>query len=159
MFIKFLFVTFTFSYKILESVTPIFPKVIEPCKNIEPTLLETSIDISEKLSEIGYPVIFSSDNNTGSICNKKKINYGYVIPSKNFTEIYISNKLINYPNTLHNVVLHEILHSFGLHHSDKEGMMNYTVKKTWWGSLINDNNKLWLSIDDLGGLYYLSNIA
>lgn len=158
--IKLLFVSFASSYKILESVTPVFPKVIEPCQGISKRLLGSSVKVCDKLTEIGYPVMMSSDNSTGSICNEKhREHYGYMMSYENFTEIHISNKLLTSPNTLYNVVLHEVLHSVGLHHSSKEGMMKYAVSKNWWGEVIEDQRELWLSIDDLSGLYYISTLA
>ena len=122
-------------------------------------MLGASVKVCDKLTEIGYPVILSLDNSTGSICNAKHLKYGYMIPYENFTEIHISNKLLNSPNTLYNVVLHEVLHSVGLNHSSKEGMMKYVMSENWWAGVIEDQRELWLSIDDLSGLYYLSTLA
>ena len=63
---------------------------------------------------------------------------------------------MNLPNTLYNVLLHEILHSLGLKHSLLKGMMNYSItvdnKRP-----IEDHHKMWLSLDDLAGIKSLIN--
>ncbi len=56
-------------------------------------------------------------------------------------------------------MLHEVLHRIGLNHSDKQGMMNYSirVRYNWYGGMdiIDDNMKLWVSPDDRKGLIFL----
>ena len=145
------------AFKVLESVVPVFPKVIEPCLGISQRLLQVTEDVAEELTNSGYPVVVGGRGEpTGSICNQRTSNgYGYTVPHEGFTEIQVSERLLTSPNTLHNVVLHEVLHSLGLHHSEKEGMMNYAVNENWWGGVVEDQRKLWLSLDDLQGLYYL----
>ena len=105
------------------------------------------------------------DNTTGYICNQQSSNFGYTSILENSVEqntnIWISNTLLDKPNTLYNVVLHEVLHSMGLNHSDKQGMMNYSVRigYNWYGSMeiIDDERKLWISPDDRKEFRFLRN--
>ena len=82
----------------------------------------------------------------------------YPYDGGNKTNIFIKNELLYFPNTLYNVLLHEVLHSFGLGHSDKTGMMNYSIKLGLFNRIKEDSTKLWLSIDDIDGLDFLKNI-
>ena len=52
----------------------------------------------------------------------------------------------------YNVILHEILHSLGLDHTDKPGMMSYSIREYFLRYPIEDQNKLWLSVDDVHGV-------
>ena len=49
----------------------------------------------------------------------------------------------------------------GLNHSEKQGMMNYSIHVgyNWFGgmNIIDDDMKLWISTDDLNGLIFFSN--
>ena len=152
-----------FGYVLLNSVEPIFPKLLKPCNGIDQRLLESANEASSMLSKWGFDVTVSGGSSlvSGSICNKGNIHYGYMTPYINNTAISISNKLLSYPNTLYNVVLHEILHSLGLDHSPEDGLMSYAVTQNWFGGVEDDDRKLWLSIDDLLGLINLKykNIA
>ena len=59
-------------------------------------------------------------------------------------------------NTLGCVIIHEILHSRGLYHSDVEGsIMNYTVKMTTDGEIIQ-TERCDLTADDVDGLNYIN---
>ena len=144
------------AFQVLEGIIPVFPKVIEPCQGISQNLLKATKDVAEQLTNSGYPVVVGGRHSTGSICNERRWNgYGYTVLHESFTEIQVSERLLNSPHTLHNVVLHEVLHSLGLHHSEEEGMMKYAVSENWWGGVVEDQRKLWLSLDDLQGLYHL----
>ena len=148
------------SYKLLDNVTPVFPKVLKPCQGISKRLLSTSIEVCKQLQDSGYDVSIGKNNATGSVCSEAhNSHYGYMMPYENFTEIHISNKLLDKPTTLYNVLLHEVLHSVGLDHSTSEGLMKYSITQTFWGSVENDQRRLWLSIDDLSGLYYLKHYS
>lgn len=69
-------------------------------------------------------------------------------------EILINTNLKYSPNTLYNVILHELGHTLGLSHSDTYGMMNYSVSLTGQDYLfIDDDRKLWFSNDDINGIY------
>ena len=143
----------TAGYLLLGRVGLTYPKVLNVCSSLSPTLKDTIDEVSEHMSRNGYPVLIQEDNNTGTICNQPKGHYGYTTLDNNRTDIYINNKLLYLPNTLYNVLLHEILHSIGLAHSDKQGIMSYAISETWYGYPKEDERKLWLSIDDLQGLY------
>lgn len=142
-------------YLLLPQVQHTFPKILNVCPSLSPILKDTIDDVSEAMKANGYPVIIQDTNNTGTICNQRRGHYGYTTLDNNRTDIYINNKLLNTPNTLYNVVLHEVLHSIGLDHSDKEGMMKYAITENWYGSPVNDERRLWLSIDDLQGLFHI----
>ena len=135
---------------------PIFknPKIFSFCPFIHSNLRLASFEVA---SETNY-IQFSQINSSGSICNKNIPEYGktQIFLSNFYTEITISNSIINLPNTLYNVLLHEILHSLGLKHSYLKGMMNYSItvddKRP-----IEDHHKMWLSLDDLAGIKSLIN--
>ena len=148
------------SFEIIASVKPQFPKLLKPCPNIDSRLLDVSNELSTN-----FPQFQLSDGNStsGYICNQISDNLGYTSILENSvdqnTNVWISNKLLDRPNTLYNVVLHEVLHSMGLNHSDKQGMMNYSIRVgyNWYGSMeiIDDERKLWISPDDRKGLRYI----
>jgi hypothetical protein len=142
----------TQAYVLLESVHITVPKILTPCDNINPILLETFNEVSDNVPHF----YIGMENNTGIFCNHVVGHYGYTVPYDIYTDISIKNELLFYPNTLYNVALHEVLHSMGLDHNDGgKGMMNYSMTKGWWGGIKDDERKLWLSEDDLSGLYYL----
>ena len=154
-----LYSTFVNSFEIINSVKPQFPKLLKPCNNIDIRLLETCAELSKN-----FPQFKMSDlNATGYVCNQQSDNLGYTSVLKDSieqnTNIWISDKLLNKPNTLYNVVLHEVLHSMGLNHSNEQGMMNYSIHigYNWFGSIeiIDDDMKLWISTDDRKGLIFL----
>ena len=146
-------VVFTAGYVLLDKVVLSYPKVLSVCPSISPVLKDTIDEVVKHMNLNGYPVIIQDANNTGTICNQHRGHYGYTTLNNNRTDIYINNKLFNTPNTLYNVLLHEVLHSIGLDHSQEQGIMSYAITENWYGSPVNDNRFLWLSIDDLQGLY------
>jgi hypothetical protein len=131
------------------------PKILSICKNADIKLIESANRVSEQISDF----YISNFQATGEICNVNTniYNYGYMTYTNYglYTNIYINNNLLMYENSLDNVLLHEILHSMGLDHSLNPGVMNYTLKFNNNNYVIDDNNKLWLSKDDLNGLIYL----
>ena len=154
-----LYSTFVNSFEIINYVKPQFPKLLTPCPNIDIRLLEKCSELSKN-----FPKFQLNDvNATGYICNQQSDNLGYTSVLKDSieqnTNIWISDKLLNKPNTLYNVVLHEVLHSMGLNHSNDQGMMNYSIHVgyNWYGGLeiIDDDMKLWISTDDRKGLIFL----
>jgi hypothetical protein len=158
-----LYSTFVNSFEIIDSVKPQFPKLLKPCHNIDSRLLTISNELSNN-----FPYFKLSDvNATGYICNQQSDNFGYTSISqdsiKQHTNVWISDKLLDIHNTLYNVVLHEVLHSMGLNHTNEQGMMNYYihVKYNWYGGIdaIDDDMKLWVSPDDMNGLIFLSNYS
>jgi predicted Zn-dependent protease len=144
-----------FGFNILNNIEIKSPKYLSLCNNIDSKLYESIYYIQDNVADFYINDYYSS----GIICNININNnniYGYTTILKNKkTNIYINNKLLYYENNLYNVVLHEILHSMGLDHSDKPGIMNYSLKLNN-NVIINDNHKLWLSKDDLNGLIYLN---
>ena len=163
--------TIASAYKILNNVIPTFPKVINTCQNIDYRLFKTTLDVSNEITKCGFPVILNQNNYTTLICNKLGSHYGNTMTNNTkFTSIIISNELFKYPKTLYNTLLHEMLHSIGLDHNNGEpGMMSYSIKigsikigsikidSAKKDSIIEDNVKLWLSIDDIYGLAYIKN--
>ena len=156
----FFFLSIVNSFDIIKSVKPQFPKLLKPCPNIDNRLLDMANEISDNFNQFKISV---ANDTTGYICNQQSSNFGYTSILENSVEqntnIWISNTLLDKPNTLYNVVLHEVLHSMGLNHSDKQGMMNYSVRigYNWYGSMeiIDDERKLWISPDDRKGLRFL----
>ena len=149
----------TFAFEIIDSVKPQFPKLLKPCPNINTILLETCDELSNNFPQFKI----SYFNYTGFICNQLSDNFGYTSILQDSieqnTNVWISDKLLGSKNTLYNVVLHEILHSMGLNHSTKQGLMNYSISigRNWYGGIdiIEDGMKLWVSPDDRKGLIYL----
>ena len=156
--LKFLMVGVS-AFEIINSVKPQFPKMLKPCPNIDNRLLDTVTELSNNFPQFQL----SSNDTTGYICNQISENLGYTSILQDSldqnTNIWISNKLLDKKNTLYNVVLHEVLHSMGLNHSDKQGMMNYSIRVgyNWFGGMeiIDDGMKLWISPDDRQGLRFL----
>ena len=140
-------------YVLLHQVHVSYPKVLSVCPALSPRLKDTIYEVADAMTLNGYPVLIQEANASGVICNEAKGHYGYTTLDNNRTNIYINNKLLHLPNTLYNVMLHEMLHSVGLDHSEKEGLMRYAITETWYGYPKEDERKLWLSIDDLQGLY------
>jgi hypothetical protein len=141
-------------YVLLHQVHVSYPKVLSVCPALSPRLKDTIYEVADAMTLNGYPVLIQHQANaSGVICNQPHGHYGYTTLDNNQTNIYINDKLLYLPNTLYNVLLHEVLHSIGLDHSDKPGMMSYAISETWYGFPKEDERKLWLSIDDLRGLY------
>ena len=139
------------SYVLLENVYITIPKILAPCENIHPIVLKAFNEISDNVPYF----LVGDDNYSGVFCNSIEGHYGYTVVYENYTDISIKNELLFYPNTLYNVALHEVLHSMGLdHNKGGNGMMNYSVRTGWFG-IKDDERKLWLSEDDLNGLYYV----
>jgi hypothetical protein len=155
--------TFVNSFEIINSVKPQFPKLLTPCPNIDTRLLTISNEISNNFPQ--FQVSYGNET-TGYICNQQSDNLGYTAILKDSieqnTNIWISDKLLDKPNTLYNVVLHEVLHSMGLNHINEQGMMNYSTRVgyNWYGGMeiIDDDMKLWISTDDRNGLIFLRRV-
>ena len=162
-----LLLEYTNSYKLLDyrnisSTTINFYS----CTDISPILETTTTDVIQELNEYKLFDFKLNDekynhgkNGYNTICNKnldtnKYSEFGictHYAPYFNETDITISNKLIGSETNLYNVVLHEVLHSVGLDHTDKKGILNYTLQKRGYG-YIRDKDKLYLSVDDYNGM-------
>ena len=140
------------------------------CPSVKPSLRETCEDVITNLNQYdilqinlkqGYtqPIY---QNGINEICHfdgaKQKNNYGYTTTQgNNETDIFISDDLVYTPTTMYNVVYHEILHGMGLNHTDVDGIMNYKIRVNTQGRVLEDTNKLYLSLDDIRGLRYIKN--
>ena len=148
--------SFVNAYSLLNNVECIIPKILRPCEGINLFFLQTSQEVVTDLRQLGLSIfIAKSINATGNICNEVGTHYGFMTQSvdSTTTNITISNELFSYPNTLYNVILHEILHSLGLDHDEEPGLMSYAVTlSSWFGSIKNDCRKLWISKDDINGI-------
>ena len=122
----------------------------KPCEGLDNTLLTYAHDIAEDITSLGLFDV-SIGEGTNSICSKSNTHYGYITPYENHVELTISTDLLYVSNTLYNVLYHEMLHSIGLDHSIKPGLMSYSVN-TRYDSPINDQKKLYPSIDDIQGI-------
>lgn len=153
------------SYKLLPGVKPNscllkrrypYPKVVSPCDNINANLAATTKRVLKSLTDLGYPMVYAKKA-TGvhaTICNTVSTpNYGSYNPITK--QITIQDSLLILPRTLYNVVLHEMLHSLGLDHSDEQGIMAYSVRQDVFNFPLEDTRRLWLSQDDLDGLALL----
>jgi hypothetical protein len=142
----------------LESVECIIPKIFKPCEGLHKQVYETAQEVVSQLrKEEQIPIFIGNyENTSGTICSQAGGHHGYLTPNtdKTRTDIMISEDLVWYPFTLFNVILHEILHSLGLDHNNGEpGLMSYAVTaSSWFGSVVNDCKRLYLSVDDLKGL-------
>ncbi len=100
--------------------------------------------------------ILQNDINTISVSYTDDNYFGYTkLYGTNETDIIINYKLLKTPTTLHNVLLHEIIHSLGLNHTDNYGVQNYTIFMDNNNQIIEDRRRIYLSIDDVKGLRYI----
>ena len=146
-----LFCVVATAYKIADVYTFNNPTTYSVCDVLRET-------VKEAVKELPFNVL-ESDTATNTICTVDT-NAFYArtqtIQDSNglYTAIEISYRLLNYPTTLYNVLLHEMLHSVGLKHSTEAGVMNYSVL-IQRNTVMEDKRKIWLSSDDIMGLYYL----
>ena len=157
-------VPFIMSYELLPNLKCELPKYFTPCLTIKKRLLEITNAVFKDLNNLGLPVYLTRtltaseakvQNNT--ICSKEYTHYGQMIYDPTVltsnTDLLFKNSIVYTPNTAYNVILHETLHSLGLDHTTTYGMMNYAVSENWYGGLINDQRKLWVSADDINGIF------
>jgi len=144
------------------------------CNNLNPIIVDTSVQAinylnSYKLFNLSInfqqPVEPNIDNYNVicSVPERFKYMTGYTTAWDKTADVFVNTELISYPNTLYNVVLHELIHSIGLNHTDVPSMMDYKVnmyyKDNTYTTLVykNDINRLWLSLDDIKGLRKIKN--
>lgn len=143
-------------YVYLKGGAPTFPNMVRACETAPPILVTTIHEVI-----FNTPCAVYDDNTQDScvICNHADVAYGYM--ETETRDIWVGDELLKHPNTLYNVVLHEMTHAMGLDHNNGEyGMMNYAVTLSpWWSgyAVQNDARKLWLSHDDLSGIRSLVN--
>jgi hypothetical protein len=123
-------------------------KILLPCIIISQFILKPFMAISNQLNIIN--ISLKLGNSSSTICQTNtNVFYGKTTTKNKTTNILINSVLFETPNTLHNVLYHEILHSFGLRHSNNAGLMNYSIQVDEFGAVIDDSNKLYPSYDDL----------
>jgi hypothetical protein len=113
--------------------------------------IDDRLSFAAHLIDIPDFYISAKEFSSGEICNEPVGHYGYMVESYEifiFTDIYINDILLNRPNTLYNVLLHEVAHSMGMTHSENFGIMNYYITINSDGSIFEDQRKLWLSSAD-----------
>ena len=129
-----------------------FAKILAPCENIHQNVLTPLKEIENDMNRLGFPLKIKHSRNSGTICQKTTTDYyGVCVINliSNRTDIYISHRLLFSPNTLFNVLYHEILHAFSSDHSDLPGLMNYSVKLNKARLIVEDLNKLYPSFYDI----------
>jgi hypothetical protein len=139
-----------------------------PCLGLNKEIISTINDITTDYNQLKFHQLELHTgltyalgfNNINTICHMEDKKYfGLMrydnLKNYNDTDIFINKVLLNKPNTLYNVLYHEVLHSIGLDHSNKSGFMNYSVLTDIYGNIINDRNRYYMSIDDFKGVRYL----
>ncbi len=134
-------------------------KILTPCLGLSPLILGAFQDIAGQLGAMGVGLKLGVLNSTGMVYDAKTLDYygrcvTTGVPPSQTTDIYISTRLLHEtPSTLFNVLYHEILHSYGLSHSEYPGLMNYSLSVDQDGAIIDDSTKLWPSVYDWLALF------
>ena len=71
------------------------------------------------------------------------------------SSVWISHLLLASPNTLYDVLYHEILHTIGLLHSDNKGLMNTSITKLPSELIKERDFRAWPSMDDIAGIRFM----
>ncbi len=150
------------SYELLNDYIPKYnPVPFYTCCSLDEKLLKVSKEVIEDINNHNilnislHNEIYKDEiNGANTICSFDDDNkaYGFTYLYENEADVYVSNKLLNKDNTLYNVVYHEFIHALGLNHSVYPSIMNYTVSVSYMGSIYDDRDKSYLSIDDMRGL-------
>ena len=149
-----LYPTCVVSFKLLEGVSCVLPKIFRVCYDASPMLLPLVSDAFAYMRTENIPFFLDDKMGNNTICSKSRVHYGYMTPMPTgSTDITLNENMLWYKTTAYNVLLHELLHSVGLDHVDNRGLMSYAVSENWFGGIIEDDRKLWLSRDDLSGVY------
>jgi hypothetical protein len=114
---------------------------------------QAAMSLCEGIDSRLYDVVYSLDMSDFYItaeefsnvrlCNQPYGHYGYALVGL-YSEIFINDILLDTPNTLYNVLLHEVTHVLGGVHSDRPGIMNYSLLLNFDGSVHEDDRKLWV---------------
>ena len=154
-------------YNLLDFYTPKDnPLPFYTCCNLDDKVLYTSKEVIENINSHNiinvslHNQIYKDEiNDANTICSFDDANkgYGYTLLTENEADIYISNQLLQHNNTLYNVILHEFIHALGLNHSVYPSIMNYKISVDYWGTIHEDREKSYLSIDDMRGLENVKN--
>jgi len=146
-----------FGYELLQHYIPSSPTKVFYSENL---LRDYSDEVCNYINDFNIHRCIISPT-TGSI-NTISVSYtndyylGYTkLYNTSQTDIIINHKLLKTKNTLYNVLLHEMIHSFGLNHSNEYGIMNYSIRVNERNEILEDSNKLYLSTDDIRGLKYI----
>jgi hypothetical protein len=160
-------------YKILDYATTSKEQAFKFCPFIDTRVIDHVFDITNDIrATTDYNFMYNNDENTKlTICNenlldgqkaylKTTLNKVGTFETVSKKEIYVDNSLLTNDNNLYNVLHHEIVHCIGLDHSDKKGIMNYSLimdqdDKSDTSSVVADTFKTWLSQDDVDGINFL----
>jgi len=151
-------------YKILDYTKPSINKDFNFCPLIDKTIIDNAFLITNDIRfTINYNFIYKNHETAKlTICNENSlIGRGHTTTNSltNKQNIVIDNTLLTYKYNLYNVLYHEFGHVMGLDHSDKQGIMNYSLIKDIHDNIIDDTFNIWLSQDDINGIKYISNIV
>lgn len=156
---------FVFGYELLQNYIPTSPTKLFYTDN---SLRDISNEVCNYINDFnihkciisppsGYtnPVL-QNNINTISVSYANDYYYGYTkLYNTNETDIIINHKLLKSKNTIYNVLLHEVVHSIGLNHTNEFGIMNYSLTMNERNEILEDRKRIYLSIDDIRGLRYI----
>ena len=158
-------------YKILDYAIPSKQQDFKFCPFIDTRVIDHVFEITNDIrATTDYNFMYNNDESTKlTICNENVLNgqKAYLQTTLNKVgtfgttgtvskkEMYVDNSLLTYDNNLYNVLHHEIVHCIGLDHSDKKGIMNYSLIMDKDNNLVSDTFKTWLSQDDVDGINFL----
>ena len=148
-------------YKILDYSIPSKEQAFKFCPFINTKVIYNVFEITNDIrATTSYNFVYNNSENTKlTVCNGNLLDSqkGYTsVYETGKKEVYVDNELLTYHNNLYNVLYHEMGHSIGLGHSNKKGIMNYTVVQDSHSNVVDDTFKIWLSQDDVDGINFLS---
>ena len=146
------------AFRILDT-THQHPRHTVPCSELPADALQTLKDVASHIRGHGFGMYvfhrdWGSSPGDSIVCQAEYAS----IHSPAYTDLWTGDvlfdrRLLATPNTLYNVLLHELLHVAGLGHSGVPGMMNYSVVYDQVLQVYHeDRDRRWLSNDDRCGL-------